>query len=63
VGLGQKYVRDISKLHYVNRFGFYSLDQIANMSLNDLRMRVATHDKTLTGPLMEEPSIALDLGH
>jgi hypothetical protein len=63
VGLGQKDVGDISKLHYVNRFGFYSLEEIANMSLNDLRMRVSTHDKTLIGPIMEEPSIALDLGH
>jgi hypothetical protein len=37
VGLGQKDVRDLSKLHFATPFVFYSLDQIANMSLNDLR--------------------------
>jgi hypothetical protein len=34
--------------------------QISNMSLNDLRRQVATHDKTLIEPWMDELSIALD---
>jgi hypothetical protein len=42
---------------------FMPLDQIANMSLNGLRRRVATHDKTQTETQMDEPSVALDLGH
>jgi hypothetical protein len=33
------------------------------MSLNGLRRRVATHDKTLIETQMDEPSVALDLGH
>jgi hypothetical protein len=35
------------------------LDQIVNMSLNGLRRRVSTRDKTLTGPQMDELSLAL----
>jgi hypothetical protein len=38
-------------------------NQIVNMSLNDLRRQVATHDKNQTGTQMDEPSIALDTGH
>jgi hypothetical protein len=41
---------------------FMPLDQIVNMSLNGLRRRVATRDKTQTGTQMDEPSVALDLG-
>jgi hypothetical protein len=53
---------DLMKLIYSTQFGFYASDQIVNMSLNGLRRQVATHHKTLIGPLMDEPSIALDLG-
>jgi hypothetical protein len=42
---------------------FMPPDQISNMSLNGLRRRVTTHDKTQTETQMDEPSIALDLGH
>jgi hypothetical protein len=42
---------------------FMPLDQIANMSLNGLRRRVATCDKTQTETRMDEPLVALDLGH
>jgi hypothetical protein len=34
-------------------YDFLPLKQIANMSLNDLRRRVATCDKTLVGPQKE----------
>jgi hypothetical protein len=39
---------------------FMPLDQIDHMSLNGLRRRVATRDKTQTGTQMHEPSVALD---
>jgi hypothetical protein len=42
---------------------FMPLDQSVDMSLNGLRRRVATHDKTQTETQMDEPSVALDLGH
>jgi hypothetical protein len=42
---------------------FMHPDQIANMSLNDLRRRVATHDKTLIGPWMEKMLVSLDSRH
>jgi hypothetical protein len=42
---------------------FMPLDQIGHMSLNGLRRRVATHDKTQTETQMDEPSVALDLEH
>jgi hypothetical protein len=42
---------------------FMPLDQIVDMSLNGLRRRVATHDKTQTRTQMDELSVALDLGH
>jgi hypothetical protein len=42
---------------------FMPPNQIVNMSLNDLRRRVATHDKNQTRTQMEKPSIALDLEH
>jgi hypothetical protein len=42
---------------------FTPLDQIVNMSLNDLRKRVATRDKTQTRTQMDESLVALDLGH
>ena len=42
---------------------FIPHNQIVNMSLNDLRRRVATHDKNKNGNQMDEPSIALDTGH
>jgi hypothetical protein len=42
---------------------FMPSDQIANMSLNGLRMQVATHDKTQIKTQMDEASVALDLGH
>jgi hypothetical protein len=42
---------------------FMPLDEIANMSLNALRRRVETRDKTLIGPRMYEPSVALDPWH
>jgi hypothetical protein len=37
--------------------------QIANMSLNGLRRRVATRNKTVTKCRMQKLSIALDMGH
>jgi hypothetical protein len=43
-------------------FNFIPLDQIANMSLNGMRRRVATRDKNLTGAQMEKTSVALDSG-
>jgi hypothetical protein len=42
---------------------FIPLDQSVDMSLNVLRRRVATHDKTQTGTRMDELSVALDLRH
>jgi hypothetical protein len=41
---------------------FMPLDQSVNMSLNGLRRRVATRDKTQTETWMDEPSVALDQG-
>jgi hypothetical protein len=40
-----------------------SLDQISNMSLNDLRRQFAAHNKNIIGPKMDEPLVSLDLGH
>jgi hypothetical protein len=40
---------------------FMPPDQIGHMSLNGLRRRVATHDKTQIETQMDEPSVALDL--
>jgi hypothetical protein len=42
---------------------FMPSDQIGHMSLNGLRRRVATIDKTQTRTRMHEPSVALDLEH
>jgi hypothetical protein len=42
---------------------FMPPDQIGHMSLNGLRRRVATHDKTQTKTRMGEPSVALDPEH
>jgi hypothetical protein len=42
---------------------FMPSDQIGHMSLNGLRRRVATIDKTQTRTWMHEPSVALDLEH
>jgi hypothetical protein len=42
---------------------FMPPDQIGHMSLNGLRRRVATIDKTQTGTQMHEPSVALDPEH
>jgi hypothetical protein len=56
-------VQELTKLCYAAQFGNYNPDQIANMSLNDLRRQVETRDKTLTGTQMDEPSVALDSGH
>jgi hypothetical protein len=42
---------------------FMPSDQIGHMSLNGLRRRVATIDKTQTGTRMHEPSVALDPEH
>jgi hypothetical protein len=63
MGLGQTDLWELTKLCYAARFGFYALDQIGHMSLNGLRRRVATHDKTQTGTQMDEPSVALDPEH
>jgi hypothetical protein len=41
---------------------FMPPDQIANMSLNGLRRRVATHDKTQTRTQMDEPSGCIGSG-
>jgi hypothetical protein len=41
---------------------FMPSDQIIDMSLNDLRRRAATCDKTQTETQMEEPLVSLDLG-
>jgi len=37
--------------------------QIANMSLNGLKRRVATHHKTLIRPWIDEESFEMDLEH
>jgi hypothetical protein len=42
---------------------FMPSDQIGHMSLNGLRRRVATIDKTQTRTRMHEPSVALDPKH
>jgi hypothetical protein len=42
---------------------FIPPNQIANMSLNGLRRKVETRDKTQTQTQMEKMSIALDMGH
>jgi hypothetical protein len=42
---------------------FMPSDQIANMSLNGLRRRVATHNKNQTGTRMDESLVALDPGN
>jgi hypothetical protein len=42
---------------------FMLLEQSVDMSLDGLRRRVATHDKTQTETWMDEPSVALDSGH
>jgi hypothetical protein len=42
---------------------FMPIDQSVDMSLNGLRRRFATRDKTQTYTWMDELSIALDLGH
>jgi hypothetical protein len=42
---------------------FIPSDQIGHMSLNGLRRRVATIDKTQTGTRMHELSVALDPEH
>jgi hypothetical protein len=42
---------------------FMPPDQIDHMSLNGLRRRVATRDKTQTRTQMHEPSVALDSEH
>jgi hypothetical protein len=42
---------------------FMPPDQIGHMSLNGLKRRVATHDKTQTETQMGEPSVALDPEH
>jgi hypothetical protein len=42
---------------------FMPPDQIGHMSLNGLRRRVATRDKTQTETQMDEPSVALDPEH
>jgi hypothetical protein len=39
---------------------FMPSDQIVNMSLNELRRKVATRHKNLNGPLMDETLFALD---
>jgi hypothetical protein len=60
MGLGKKDVWELTKLIMPLGLDFMPPDQISNMSLNGLRRRVATHDKTLTRPQMDEPSVALD---
>ena len=42
---------------------FMPQDQIDHMSLNGLKRRVATRDKTKTGTRMDAPSVALDPEH
>jgi hypothetical protein len=42
---------------------FMTLDQSVEMSLNGLRRRAATHNKTQNGTQMDKPSVALYLGH
>jgi hypothetical protein len=42
---------------------FMPPDQIGHMSLNGLRRRVATHNKTKTGNWMHESPVALDPKH
>jgi hypothetical protein len=42
---------------------FMPPDQIGHISLNGLRRRVATRDKTQTGTQMHKPSVALDSEH
>jgi hypothetical protein len=45
------------------RLYFMPPDQIAHMSLNGLRMRVATRDKTQTRTWIHEPGVSFDLEH
>jgi hypothetical protein len=42
---------------------FMPLDEIVNMSMNGLRRLFSTCDKTQTRTWMDEPSVALDMGH
>jgi hypothetical protein len=63
MGLGQKYLWELTELCYAFRFGFYAPNQIGHMSLNGLRRRVATRDKTQTKTRMDEPSVELDPEH
>jgi hypothetical protein len=42
---------------------FIPLDQSSDMSLNGLRRRVSTRDKSQTKTQMDELLIAIDLGH
>jgi hypothetical protein len=42
---------------------FMPLDQIVDMSLNNLRRKVATHDKIQIETWMDEPVVALDPKH
>jgi hypothetical protein len=63
VGLGKTNVRELTKLCYVVRFGFYALEQMIKMSMNGFRRRVATHYKTQTGTQMDKSLVVLDPGH
>jgi hypothetical protein len=42
---------------------FMTLDQISNMSLNDLRIQVGNRDKTKIGTWMDASMVALDMRH
>jgi hypothetical protein len=63
MGLGQTDVWSLQNSVMLLGLDFMPLDQIANMSLNGLRRRVATRDKTQTMTQMDELLVALDLRH
>jgi hypothetical protein len=63
VGLGQIDLWELTKLVMPLGLDFMPPDQIGHMSLNGLKRRVATHDKTQTETRMGEPSVALDPEH
>jgi hypothetical protein len=44
-------------------WSWFRSSSISNMSLNGLRRRVATRDKTQTKTHMDEPLVVMDLGH
>jgi hypothetical protein len=63
MGLGQIDLWELTNSVMPLGLDFMPPDQIGHMSLNGLKRRVATHDKTQTETQMGEPSVALDPEH